>query len=139
METITQPVTRSKVVKHKPDFGNGRYTPLMEEIYRDSQGVFGLSEAKAEKLSKQIASDFGAVMSSVSFNLSAVKMGSKLSKDGKLTIGEAASKVKNVTITNALFALRALKYAGDAGQNGFLFNDTEWAPVKALKDYFDTL
>jgi hypothetical protein len=42
-------------------------------------------------------------------------------------------------MTNALFALVALKYAGEAGNNGFLFNSTKWAPVKQLTDYFDIL
>lgn len=135
---IPATVTESKSKSVKPDFGNGKHSPLMAECYHDAQTVFGLESPKAEKLARQIASDYGAAMSGASVKMKSVKIG-KANEDGKVTVSEAASRVKGVTLTHALLALTALKYAGDAGNHGFSFGQTKWEPVKPLKDYFDSL
>ena len=118
----------------KPDFGNGRYSALMEEVWHDSQTVFKLESEKAEKLARQIASDLGAIMANQPVS---VKMG-KVNNDGKLTISEAC-KVKGITLTNNIYVLRALFYAGDAGKHGFSFGDTIWQPAMGLADILEKL
>lgn len=128
---VTAPVT-SKV--HKPDFGNGRYSPLKEEVWHDSQVVFNISSEAAEKLANQIASDLGAVMANSPVK---VKLG-KINDDGKMTISEAC-KVKGITMTNPLTALKALHFAGEAGKNGFSFGNTKWAPMQGLQTYLLSL
>ncbi len=118
----------------KPEFGTGRYSALMQECYDDSQVIFGLPADKAEKLSRRIASEVGAIMQS---GVVGIKTG-KVSKDGKITISEA-SKVKGVTMTNTLLSLKALHYAAEAGANGFMWSTTKWNPCNPLKEFFASL
>lgn len=137
MDTTTQAnttVVSEQQSTVKPNFGNGRYSGLMEEVWHDAQTVFGLSSEQAAKLAQGIARDVGAAMAGASYS---VKL-SKIDKDGRLTISEAA-KLKNVTITNNIMALKALQYAGEAGRNGFSFANTRWQVVKGLAEYFNTL
>lgn len=138
-EVKTQNVPEVKV--NQPvlgDFGNGRYSALAKEAYRDAKQVFRLSDEKADKLARQIASDFGACASRGIITMKSAKV-SKVNDDGKVTVSEAGSKVKNCASTNALLALRALKFAGEAGDSGILFGTTVWAPCKQLVEYFDIL
>lgn len=115
-------------------FGNGRYSALMQECYQDLQKVFKLSEPVAERVAKAIGSEIGAIMANQHVS---IKLGS-INKDGKLNIAEAA-KIKGVAVTNTLMTLRALQYANEAVKNGFNRNDTEWKPIPALAEYFDSL
>lgn len=124
----------SQQVSTQVDFGNGRYSPLMQEVFDDAQVVYHLNPAIAEKLARKIASEIGAIMQDRPVE---IKL-SKVSKDGKMTIAEAA-KVKGVTQTYPLLALRGLHYAAEAGKNGFSWRDTSWKVSKTLADWFATL
>lgn len=119
----------------KPDFGAGRYSALMEESFRDAQIIFGLSPDKAEKLARQIGSDFGAVMRTQVVD---ARIGKAMSKDGKVTLSEA-SKAKGVACTNALSAMRAMSYANDCGKYGFSRGDTDWSVSGTLKEYLENI
>jgi hypothetical protein len=131
----TDTVPNTTVEKQsKPDFGEGRYSPLMEECYNDAIVVFRLSSEKAEKLAKAIARDVGSIMASRPVEVKTTKP----SKEGKITLSEAA-KVKGITMTNTLYALRALHFAAEAGRNGFAWAKTQWTPVQGLREYFETL
>ena len=116
-------------------FGSGRYSAFTIEVYKDSQTVFGLDEAQAEKLAKAIVTEVGAhfAKSQASF-----KVGS-LNKDGKVTLAETVSKLKGITASNNITALRALQYANEAGKNGFSRKATSWEPVETLKTYLLSL
>jgi hypothetical protein len=129
--TIVQP-TEQKAVK--PNFGSGRYSPLMEECYNDAMAVFKLNSAKAESLARDIASDLGNIFASATVK---VKVGS-VNKDGKLTLSEA-SKVKGMTCTLPISALKALDFANQAGKNGFVRNNTQWQVGETLASFFETL
>lgn len=134
-ETLVKPANEIINTTKSVDFGNGRYSPLMIESYKDSQAIFGLTEKAAEKLARQIGSDFGAAMRGT---IATAKIGKALSKDGKITLAEAA-KAKGVTATNALMALRAMDYANGAIKFGFNRNETKWQSVKELADYLASL
>lgn len=125
MSTDTKEVSR---------FGNGRYSALMQECFQDLQKVFRLPEDTAEKVSRAIGSEIGAIMANQHVT---IKLGS-INKDGKLNIAEAA-KIKGVAVTNTLMTLRALQYANEAIKNGFNRNETEWKPIPALQEYFDSI
>lgn len=118
----------------RPDFGQGRYSPLMDEVYDDAQTIFQLSPQTSEKLAKAVARELGAILANQPVE---VKLG-KTNKDGKLTISEAC-KVKNVTMTYPIFALKALNYANEAGKNGFIRNSTSWVVSPSLTKYFTEL
>lgn len=131
----TAPVQSVPEVKStKPDFGKGKYSALMQEVYHDAQIVFNISAQASEKLARQVASDIGASMANQPVS---IKLG-KVNDNGQLTISEAC-KVKGVIMTNAIYALRAIKYADEAGKNGFSFGGTKWEPVKDLADYLLSL
>ena len=133
-ETQIQSNTTQSQAPARPNFGEGRYSPLMEECYDDAMLIFKLDSLKAEKLAHAIAREIGDIMAHRPVE---VKLG-KVNKDGKLTIAEAC-KVKGVTMTYPIFALKALFYANEAGKNGFMRNFTDWKPVKSLVDYFEKL
>lgn len=132
LETAPQTHTNKT---NKPDFGNGRYSAFMQEAFEDAKHIFGLTPEQAEKLSRQMASEFGAIMANSPVK---PKVG-KPNDDGKVTLGEAVKKVKGVTMTPALSAMRALDYANEAVKNGFSRNSTEWKPVEALATFLVSL
>lgn len=114
------------------DFGAGKYSELMQSCFIDSQVIFRLSPEKADKLSRLIASDYGAAMKFAKVEASISK---SVSKDGKVTLREAA-KMKGVTITYPLTAMRMLAFALDAGKYHFLFQTTVWEVTEEMKKYF---
>lgn len=126
--------TQDTNTKEVSRFGNGRYSPLMSECFADLQAVFDLSEEQADKIARQIGSEIGALMANQSVT---IKLGS-VNKDGKLTIAEAA-KIKNVTMTNTLFTLKALQFANEALKNGFNRKETKWVAIPRLQEYFDSV
>lgn len=131
MQTATLDNVSNTIPQVKPllpeigEFGNGRYSPLAGECYKDIKSVFGLDDKPADKLARMIASDFGSAVSQGKVTMKSAKVG-KISDDGKVTLTEAANKVKNITMTDALYCLKALKYAKEAGDNGFVWGKTKW-------------
>jgi hypothetical protein len=101
------------------------------------QVVFPQFEMKvAERIARQIGSDFGAAMKSAIVD---AKIGRSINKDGKVGLSEA-SKVKGIQMTNALYVMHALNFAGDAGKFGFAWKNTKFSVLensaldKALKN-----
>jgi len=129
MPTTQANATQSQV-SGVVDFGNGRYSPLMAECFKDLQRVFKLDIVPAEKLARQIGTELGAIMANAPVD---VRLG-KANKDNKMTVSEAA-KVKNLTQTWAILALRAINYANDATRNGVSVKDTSWEMSDGLKKY----
>jgi hypothetical protein len=115
-------------------FGNGRYSALMSECFTDAQRLLGIEESQADKLARQIGSDFGAMMRDAKVD---AKVSKSVSKDGKVTLSEAA-KVKGVTTTNALTALRVMQFQNEAAKYHISPGNTEWALVGEFKEYLDS-
>lgn len=124
--------TLEQDTKEVSKFGNGRYSPLMEECFHDLQTVFKLSPEKAEYIAKAIGSEVGALMRNQPVT---VKV-SKANDDGKVTIAEAA-KMKGITVTDTILVLRSLQWANEAVKNGFNRKETNWVPIPKLQEYFD--
>ena len=120
MQTTEQTAT-NKQVTAAVNFGSGRYSPLMVESFKDAKAIFGFNDKSAEKLARQIGSDFGAAMANT---IASSKIGKALSADGRVTLSEAA-KAK-VIVTPALTIMRCMAYANDAGKYGFNRNATSW-------------
>lgn len=131
----TTPTTTEQEEALLAKFGSGRYSAFTIEVFKDSQVVFELSEEKAETLAKCIVTEVGAFFAKAPAH---IKVG-KLNKDGKVTLAETVAKLKGVTCTNAILALRALQYANEAIKNGFSRRDTKWEPVPVLKQYLSQL
>lgn len=128
--STTQANATQQTVTGVVDFGNGRYSPLMAECFKDLQRIFKLDVVPAEKLARQIGTELGAIMANAPVD---VKLG-KTNKDNKMTISEAA-KVKNLTQTWAILALRAINFANEANKNGVSVKDTDWQMSEGLKKY----
>jgi hypothetical protein len=117
-----------------PDFGKGRFSGEMERIYLGLIARFELPADKAEKIARQAASDAGEILANVSASFKV----SKVSKDGKVSITDAA-KAKGVTVTNALMIARALQWIDDCPQNGVSFGFTKWKLSAPLQAYVDEM
>lgn len=114
------------------DFGNGRYSPLMRESFKAAKTIFKFNEAQAEQLARQIGSDFGAAMRDT---IASSKISKSLSKDGKVSLSEAA-KCKT-TATDSLMAMRALQFASEAGKFGFSYGKTSWTATEEFQKILD--
>jgi len=111
-----------------PDFGNGRYSSVMKEIYRDCKRELGLSSRKSEKVARTLGADLGRLNANPE-----LKLGNKLGKDGTITVREVAT-MKGVTLTYALSiakvlaTLQELKKFGFESAKDITFSETitEW-------------
>lgn len=118
-------------VENKPtivvgEFGAGRYSSLMLECFHDAQLIFQLEEDRADKLARLVGSEVGAIMARSTVGIASMTV-SKSSKDGKVNIKEAASKVKGVNLSWPLFALRTMSYVNGLGDHGILRGKLTWA------------
>lgn len=143
--TIVEPVTETssnesvKPRQNVPElgqFGNGRTSPLMAECFTDSKRLFGLSDKAADKLARNIATDYGAVCGKQSIHRKDVKVG-KVNDDDKATVKTAAKATKGFTMTDSLWVLRAMAYCDDANTNGI--GQVKWKVNDRLQEYLDSL
>ena len=103
------------------NFGAGRMSHLMTESFKDAKRIFKLDDKQAEKLARQIGSDYGAAEQR---GIVTGKLG-KANKDNLVTVA-TSSKVKGVHLTPALTVLYAIQFANEAGKYGFIAGTTEW-------------
>lgn len=117
-----------------PDFGQGRYSAEMERIYKACMSRFGIESKRAERIARQAGADAGAVFR----NSEATIAVSKSTKDGKITISDA-SKVKGVTVTNALAVVRAIQWINEAGKNFVNYGHTKWKLSVNVQEWIDEM
>ena len=86
--TVEAPETSAKNTSAMPDFGNGRYSPIMQIAYKDAIRVIGLAPEKAELYAKAFGADLGQAKVSPT-EMSNIKFG-KVDKDGYTKIRETA-------------------------------------------------
>lgn len=118
----------------KPDFGQGRYSAEAERVWRQCQDVLGIASDVAERIARRAVSDAGEVFKQASATLKV----SKVSKDGKVTLADA-SKVKGITVTNALMIIRTLDWIDEAGKNGISYGHTKWVLTPPLVEWVDEI
>lgn len=134
-QTVENPQANTDVKESsKPDFGQGRYSGEMERIYNASQKLFGVEPRRAERIARQAGSDAGAVFRSSAAEITV----SKSTKDGKVTIGDA-SKVKGVTVTNALAVVRAIQWIDEAGKNFVNYGHTKWKLSVSVQEWIEEM
>lgn len=112
------------------DFGFGRYSCAMSELYRDCKHYFGVTDEQADKFARAVGSDYGRLASSGEAKVSV----GKASKDGKVTLREIAV-VKGVTTTNSLTIARLIQLLNDCAKQGMLYSDTTIALRPDLHDW----
>ena len=124
--------------KSAPNFGQGRYSPLMAEAYKALQTLFGLSDETAQKIALAIGRDYGAVMSKGETGIGKVGFG-KINADNKATVKEASQAVKNCTMTDALHTLRCVAWFADAGKYHISYGKSKLVVSDELQRYFDSM
>ena len=122
-ESTTLPTVQKPVIR---DFGDGRYSPAMRELYRDSQILLGLKEEQAFLVARTYGADLGRYSPALQ-----IKFG-KLNKDAKLTLKETAT-VKGVTLTHAISIAKLCVLVHEAKVYGLV----SIGEVKLTKDISD--
>lgn len=132
MNTTTEPVipsVASKIHKiHVGNFGNGRYSPAMEEVYKDTQRLFGLTDIQAHIVAAQVGRDAGQLNNA---KVSKLKV-SSASKDGKVGLKEVVDAVK-VTSTFALTICHLCAELDKLRKAGLLIGSEEGAAFANLR------
>lgn len=91
----------------KVSFGDGRYSSIMGELYKDSQRLLQLTPKQAERLARQIGVELGRL------NMTNKIQFGRVTKNQQVTIREVAS-IKGVTMTHALNLNKACMVLQDA-------------------------
>lgn len=112
------PNTQQQQAAPKPiDFGDGRYSQCMRELFKDSQRLLCLTPEQAEKLARNFGSEMGRLSPTITF-----KYG-KVNKDGKMSLRETCATLKGVTHTYTLGLARCIMLLQEAtgfGVNKFV-------------------
>lgn len=87
-EMVAQLTRKTKVVIG--EFGNGRHSPAMREVYAACLDYFDLSEQEAHAVAKQMGCDAGQLNN----QKVGVKVGAVKGKDMKMTLTEVDAKCK---------------------------------------------
>lgn len=96
MQTTTAETSTTNTSKIG-QFGNGRYSMAMSELFKDSQRYLGITETQADRLARSFGAEYGRAMQD---STAKVKLG-KLNKNGVITLGESVKGVKTV-MTHAI-------------------------------------
>lgn len=88
MSTTTN--TESKTAIKLGDFGNGRFSPAMKELYDDSQRLLSFTKEQAHVVARQIGVDAGNLLKGTV----TLKYGSSVSKTGTMTLKEVTESLK---------------------------------------------
>lgn len=88
MSNATTEVKSTKI--ELGNFGNGRFSPAMKELYDDSQRLLSFTKEQAHAVARQIGVDAGNLLKgSVT-----LKYGSSVSKTGTMTLKEVTESLK---------------------------------------------
>ena len=136
MQTNTETPTQEVHAQVKVDFGDGRYSKVMTELYGDAQRLLGLSSKQAEKAARQYGVDLGRYFASA--QVEGINVGNaKKSKnwDGQVTLKEAVTKVKG-HLTHALCVAKLCAMLQDAKTYG-ITSYPEVELSQALQDWLN--
>jgi len=133
MSTTTQVTATVKQpeVKRIDDFGAGRYSMFMGQVYQGCVSLFDLSEKVSAKIARDAGSDIGAALKHSSD--AKIALG-KVSKAGTVTVKDAVA-VKGVYVTNPIMVARSIQWIDEAGKNGVSYGLTEWKLIPTLAAY----
>lgn len=126
METTTQKsVTPGQSIPiDYSDFGHGRFSPAMKELYQDAIRLLGFTEKQAHVTAKQFGVDCGQLTK----GQVTVKFGESVSKDGKRTLKEITEGIK-VSNTWAMSIGTVCAQLDKTRKNGLVVNDVTMTPA----------
>lgn len=118
----------------KKEFGDGPFSPAMENIFKKSQDLLGLLPDHAEKLARQYGSDLGAIHKIVKFNVKFGTPNKDMLRDLKLV-----AKTNKFSIPQSCQVAVAMDFMEDAGKSYISYGHTEWKLVPFLQEWLDEL
>jgi hypothetical protein len=100
------------------EFGNGRYSPAMSELYHDSQRLLGFDNKQAHVTASRLGIDAGQL------GASKVKLsyGKSVDKSGKMTLKELTQGVK-ILSSWAMNVASVCSQLDGARKTGLVIND----------------
>ena len=129
MSNTTTQAQNAPAVEQKPtvkiqigQFGNGRYSPAMAELYHDSQRLLGFTPEQAHVTACRLGIDAGQLNSSKV----TLSYGKSTDKEGRRTLKEITKGVKLVN-TWAMSVGAVCSQLDDARKNGLIVNDCTMA------------
>ena len=128
MSTATNtPATESKSSEVSKitlgDFGNGRFSQAMSELFHDSQRLLSFTEEQAHVTARQLGVDAGPLLKqSVS-----LKYGKSVSKDGKMSLKEVTESGK-LNATWSMHVGSVCAQLDAARKVGLVINDCTMSP-----------
>jgi len=120
VDTNSKATITSHVAKiNKPDFGSGKFSAAMEELYGDALNyVEGIEPNHAERLARAFGADLGRTPFQSSIGIG------KVNKDGKINLRDAAT-AKGVTMTNSIAIAKAISLLNETLVYGVKFAGTK--------------
>lgn len=94
MQTTLENTTQAQPVKTQVElgeFGNGRYSPIMEELFRDTQRLLQFTETQAHATSARLGIDLGRLQVA---KVKGIAYGKSVNNDGFRSIREMTQAVK---------------------------------------------
>ena len=105
--------------KPKISFGDGRYSSVMKELFKDSQTMLGLSEKHAERLARAFGAEMGRYNAAPK-----ISFGRYSNKTNQITLKEA-STLKGLVVTYPISMARLCLLLRDAIPFGYDHEETE--------------
>lgn len=109
-DTVTTPTPAKVIIGN---FGNGRFSPAMGELFKDAQRLLSFSAEQAHVTAVRLGVDAGQL----SAGKVEIKYGKSISKDGKRTLKEVTQGIK-VTNSWALSIGSVCAQLDDARKSG---------------------
>lgn len=100
------------------EFGNGRFSPAMLELFKDSQRLLSFTELQAHVVARQIGVDAGNLLK----GQVTLKYGSSVSKTGTMTLKEVTESLK-MNATPAMNVGSVCSQLDKARKVGLVVND----------------
>lgn len=130
---VASPVASPKKTKVVfGNFGNGRYSPAMAEVYKDTQRLLSFTEGQAHAVAAQVGRDAGQLGNQ---NVK-LAFGSISGKDKKIGLKEITSSLK-VTCTPALSIARICTELDATRKIGLIVPDSGFSIAPLLQDWVD--
>lgn len=125
----------AKETKRINDFGAGRYSMFMGQVFEGCKSLFKLSLEVSAKIAKDAGSDIGSALAKS--NDAKIGLG-KVSKSGTVTVKDSAS-IKGVYVTNPIMVARSIQWINEATANGISYGNTKWSLIPSLEAYISDL
>ncbi len=135
MNTTTQTEVKPQESKQVEigNFGNGRYSKVMSELFRDANNYLSdIDPAKADRLCRSFGAELGRLQAA---EVKEIKFG-KLGKNGDINLREVCDSIK-VIASPAISIAKILSILDDARKHGMSYKDTKVSLNEGLTQWLN--